>query len=69
MLYLFTYMDIKYLSDAKGNITGVFIPIEEWQRLQKTYKLPTDEPAPANNSFQKGLAEALKRVKPNGAPE
>ena len=56
-------MDIKYLSDAKGTITGVFIPIEEWQRLQKQYQLPTDEPAPANKQFQQNLSEALKKVK------
>lgn len=56
-------MDIKYLSDAKGVITGVFIPIAEWERLQKDYKFSAAEPAPANKQFQKGLAEALKNVK------
>jgi hypothetical protein len=56
-------MEIKYLSDAKGNITGVFIPIEEWERLQKQYKFSDDEPAPANKQFQKGLTDALKDVK------
>jgi hypothetical protein len=58
-------MDVKYLSDAKGIITGVFIPIEEWERLQKQYKFSADEPAPANKQFQKGLTEALKNVKLN----
>ena len=28
-------MDIKYLSDDKGKITGVFIPLEDWQQLKK----------------------------------
>ena len=32
-------MDVKYLSDDKGKITGVFIAIEEWERLQKQYNI------------------------------
>ena len=38
-------MEIKYLSDDKGKITGVFISIEEWERLQKEYKIAEKVPA------------------------
>jgi hypothetical protein len=56
-------MDIKYLSDAKGNITGVFIPIEEWERLQKQYKIG-EQPAPdSGKQLRQELAGALQKIK------
>lgn len=55
-------MDIKYLSDAKGTITGVFIPIEEWERLQKQYNISLTEPAASNPQLKQGLADALKKA-------
>lgn len=58
-------MDIKYLSDAKGTITGVFIPIEDWERLQKQYNISLTEPAAANAQLQQGLAAALSKSKPD----
>lgn len=57
-------MDIKYLSDDKGKITGVFIPIEEWERLQKEYKIGETAPADSGAKLQQSLAEAMKKVKP-----
>ena len=57
-------MDIKYLSDDKGKITGVFIPIEEWERLQKEYKIAEKMPADSGTKLQQSLAEAMKKVKP-----
>ena len=57
-------MDIKYLSDAKGVITGVFIPITEWERLQKQYKITEEVATDSGAMLQKGLADALKKVKP-----
>ena len=30
-------MDLQYIHDNKGNTTGVFIPIEEWQMLKEKY--------------------------------
>jgi hypothetical protein len=56
-------MDIKYLSDAKGTITGVFIPIEEWEQLKKQYKITEEAQAESGTKLQKGLANALKNVK------
>ena len=57
-------MDIKYLSDDKGKITGVFIPIEEWERMQKQYNISETAPADSGTKLQQSLAEALKKVKP-----
>ena len=57
-------MDIKYLSDDKGKITGVFIPIEEWERLQKAYGITETTPADSGARLQQSLAEALKKGKP-----
>ena len=57
-------MDIKYLSDDKGKITGVFIPIEEWERMQKQYNISETTPADSGAKLQESLAEALKKVKP-----
>jgi len=31
-------MSLQFIHDNKGNTTGVFIPIEEWQSLKDTYK-------------------------------
>ncbi len=31
-------MKLQYISDSKGQITGVFIPINEWNDLKNKYK-------------------------------
>lgn len=31
-------MNLQYISDNKGKITGVFIPISEWNELKNKYK-------------------------------
>jgi len=56
-------MEIKYLSDAKGTITGVFIPIEDWEQLKKQYNIAEGAPADSGAKLQKGLADALKKAK------
>ena len=60
-------MDIKYLSDAKGQITGVFIPIEDWEKLQKQYSISLAEPQESGAQIQQELAKALKNIKPDDA--
>lgn len=35
-------MNLQYVSDEKGNTTGVFIPIKEWNLLKKKYLLDED---------------------------
>ena len=58
-------MDIKYISDAKGTITGVFIDIAEWQRLQKQYGISEAAPANSGARLQQQLTAALKKAKPD----
>ena len=58
-------MDIKYLSDDKGKITGVFIPIEEWERIQKEYRITENTPADSGAKLQQSLTEAMKKAKPS----
>ncbi|TDN35832.1 hypothetical protein E4631_05510 [Hymenobacter sp. UV11] len=62
-------MDIKYLSDAKGNITGVFIPLDEWQRLQKQYNIQEDGPADSGKQLRQQLTGALEHLKPNDSED
>ncbi len=31
-------MNLQYISDSKGQTTGVFIPIKEWNDLKNKYK-------------------------------
>ena len=62
-------MDVKYLSDDKGKITGVFIAIEEWERLQKQYNISEKTAADSGVKLQESLAEAMKKVKPSDDPE
>lgn len=31
-------MNLQYISDSKGKTTGVFIPINEWNKLKSKYK-------------------------------
>ena len=58
-------MDIKYISDAKGTITGVFIEIAEWQRLQKQFKIDETPPTDSGAQLQQQLTAALKQKKPD----
>lgn len=62
-------MDIKYLSDAKGNITGVFIPLDEWQRLQKQYNIQEPGPADSGKQLRQQLTSALERIKPDDSED
>ncbi len=36
-------MKLQYISDDKGQTTGVFIPIQEWEALKSMYKGLGDE--------------------------
>ena len=62
-------MDIKYLSDAKGTITGVFIEIEEWKRLQKQYGISEQAPADSGAQLQQELGAALRKAQQNEGAE
>lgn len=56
-------MDIKYLSDAKGVVTGVFIPIAEWERLQKQYHIGEQPAADSGKQLRQELTGALQKIK------
>lgn len=58
-------MDIKYLSDPKGIITGVFIPIDEWERLQKQYNIQEAVAADSGQQLRQQLTGALARRQPD----
>lgn len=55
-------MDIKYLSDPKGVVTGVFIPLAEWQRLKQQYGIEEGAPAESGARLRQELADALKKA-------
>ena len=57
-------MDIKYLSDAKGTITGVFIPLADWQQLQRDYHIALPVAAESNAQLRQELTDALKKSPP-----
>jgi len=57
-------MDIKYLSDDKGKITGVLIPLAEWEQLKKTYGITENAPPDSNAKLQQSLEAALKKAPP-----
>jgi hypothetical protein len=51
-------MTLQFIHDNKGNTTGVFIPIEEWQTLKTKYaELQKEE---AKNTYE--LAQWQKNV-------
>ncbi len=56
-------MDLKYLSDAKGTITGVFIPIADWEQLQKQYNISLTTQPDSGAQLQQELAAVLKNLK------
>ncbi|TPG72226.1 hypothetical protein [Hymenobacter nivis] len=60
-------MDVKYLSDDKGKITGVFLSIEDWEQLQKQYSISLDAAGAPSAQLQNGLSAALAKAKPGAA--
>ena len=52
-------MNLQYLADHLGNITGVFIPIQEWEAIRKSLHLAEDPKA----IHRQELLEAFEHVK------
>lgn len=52
-------MNLQYISDANGQTTGVFIPIEEWNALKEKFQ---DIPQAASDVPAWQIAEVRKRV-------
>jgi len=52
-------MDLKYLTDAKGTLTGVFIAIEDWRQLQRQYGIGELAAPDSGEQLRQKLAAAL----------
>lgn len=52
-------MNLQYLADHKGNITGVFIPIQEWENIRKILHIDKDPKA----LHREDLLEAFDHVR------
>ena len=53
-------MNLQYLADHTGNITGVFIPIQEWEGIRKQLHLPNE----SDKIFHRQeLLEAFEQMK------
>jgi hypothetical protein len=53
-------MTLQFIHDTKGNTTGVFIPIEEWQNLKTKYSELQNEEAQSSlelSSWQKEIID------------
>jgi len=59
-------MNLQYISDSKGHHTGVFIPIEDWEKIKKQLDksgIINDVQEPSKDYILKGLEDALEEVK------
>ena len=58
-------MRVQVIQDSKGKATGVFIPINEWNKLKKQYKdLETLEyEEPTKDQLLQELKKAIKELK------
>jgi hypothetical protein len=53
-------MNLQYLADHAGNVTGVFIPIQEWEGIRKQLHLPDES---AKTLHRQELLEAFEQMK------
>jgi len=53
-------MNLQYISDSKGNTTGVYIPINEWNSLKSKYKGIEDDAGDTVPGWHKEIV--LKRL-------
>ncbi len=57
-------MNLQYISDHKGEVTGVFIPINEWEPLRKKLDLPTaDQKSLSKRQHREELLEAFEQIR------
>ncbi len=52
-------MNLQYLADHQGNVTGVFIPIQEWDAIRKQLDLPDE----SKSLHRQELLEAFEQMK------
>ena len=59
-------MNLQYISDSKGHHTGVFIPIDDWNKIKEQLDksgIINDVQEPSKDYVLKGLEDALEEVK------
>lgn len=57
-------MSIQYIADSTGKTTGVFIPIEDWEKLVPYLKdVKIESTTPTKMEIIAGVKAALKEVK------
>ncbi len=52
-------MSLQYISDHQGEITGVFIPIQEWEKIRTKLNIKTDP----KEIYRQELREAVEQMK------
>lgn len=52
-------MRLQFLQDHKGNTTGVYIPIDEWQSLKQKYKALQKEETETNSDLSSWQKEII----------
>ena len=52
-------MNLQYLADHRGNVTGVFIPIQEWEQIRAQLHLPDE----SKTEHRQELIEAFDEMK------
>ncbi|MBO0931751.1 hypothetical protein [Fibrella aquatilis] len=52
-------MNLQYLADHRGNVTGVFIPIQEWEQIRTQLRLPDE----SKTEHRQELIEAFEEMK------
>lgn len=57
-------MKLQIIQDSKGKATGVFIPINEWERLKKQYRdlESLEYKEPTKKQILQELKEAIKEL-------
>lgn len=57
-------MNLQYISDNKGKVTGVYIPIQEWESLKSKFEgLEEAEIAePSKDEILYGLQQAVEEM-------
>lgn len=52
-------MSLQYISDHQGEVTGVFIPIQEWDKIKTKLNIKTDP----KEIYRQELREAVEQMK------
>ena len=57
-------MNLQYIADHKGDVTGVFIPIQEWEALRKQLDLPKiDRTEISKHLHKQELLESFEQMR------